>query len=256
MFWGLLSTNYMLLLGMGFLFVASSAAALNRHLVYVSLYAFVLLVVVLNPAFWEFYAKYVTGYINLRLMWAVPIPFMFTVLAGMAWQSLPRGWAMCIPVALVLGMIAPGSILHQAAFGLAPIKVPQPAYDLAIEINARTPQNDVILAPEDISAWVATLEEDRPVVDGRWLYIPQRKRMLPPDDHAAREHLFNWTEGKEGADLTMEEAAVFMDHIGVRVVVTRDGTPAHETMQASSLAYGFAPVMEKGGFTVFQRRQP
>jgi hypothetical protein len=44
-----------------------------------------------------------------------------------------------------------------------------------------------------------------------------------------------------------------MNRVGVDMVVTRDGSPADETMQAAA-SYGFTPVIARDGITAFLRK--
>ncbi len=186
MFWGLLGANYSHLAGLCLMFGAAMAAILNRDLRFISVYVLVLFALILNPYLWDFYGRAVTGNLNSRLMWAVPVPFILAILAGVVWtSSVPL--RRTLTLVLIGGfVILPGSVIHTAQWGIAGLKIPQPDYAIAQQVNGMTQQDGLILAPEEISTWIPTLDGARAVVEGRAIYLAQRKKQLSEEEYANR----------------------------------------------------------------------
>ena len=252
MLWGLFGSPAALLSGLALLFFAAGAAAVSPVLDSISLYVLVLLVLVLNPFLWDFYGRHVTGNLNYRLLWSVPIPLAFASLASVTWMSLSRSWRPVIAFGLLALTVVPGSVLHRVEWGPSLIKVPPLEYAAAREINSLTPDNGgLILAPETVAAWIPTLDEARPVVESRSLYLPQRLSM-PPDEHQLRQRLFDWVSGRARCDA--REASSALRELNVETIAIRDDVKSAPAREQLSRISNYAVAAHIGEYMVYARK--
>jgi hypothetical protein len=169
MLWGIFGSPPVMVLGMTVFFAALAAPILCKRFWPISVYLALALIPLLLPL----YAENVTGYINHRLFWAVPIPFLIAAMMGLFWAAGRIPVRIAVVTVLMAGVLGPGSILHKAELGFSALKVPSTQFRIAQRVS----ETDIglLLAPESVSAWVTVLEDRPPVVEGRWLYIPQRE---------------------------------------------------------------------------------
>jgi hypothetical protein len=252
MLWGLLGSPAALVGALMLLFLAAGAALFSTIFRGVSLYAFVLVVLVLNPFLWEFYGRHVTGNLNYRLLWSVPLPLVVAAITGMIWRSSPRMLRLGVAVALVGATVSSGSVLRRVEWGPSLVKVPAAQYRAAQTINALTPKNGLILAPEEIAAWIPTLDDARPVVEARALYLPQRAADMPAYQHRLRQFLFEWaSEPKDGGSSV---AAKALDGLNVQTVAIRNDAISAPMRQEMTTVSNYAIVDRVGQYIVYARR--
>lgn len=253
MVWGVFGSNYALLSVLGLAFLASIAGVFHTRLRIVSLYMLGLFVVVLNPFLWDFYGENVTGNINYRLIWAVPVPFIVAIVTTLIWFSNLRLLRVAVGVLALGFIVGPGSIVHEANIGLAFKKVPPEIYGVAVQTNGLTEQDRRILAPEEVSAWIPTLEDARPVVEGRQIYIPQRQGQLPEAELSQRALLFGWIAATEVPEVSSSDVRAALDQLAIETIAVREGLPAHTLLAGGEFPFDLTEQI--GEFAVFARRE-
>lgn len=257
--WGLFGSPYMHALGLALLLAAAGAALAGAALRPVTLYTLVLLLLVMNPFLWDIYNRAVTGGNNTRIYWAVPLPFLLSLGAGLLWQT--RSFLLrALLVAGLAGLaVAPGSIFYKTTPGLALLKVPAQDYRFAKTVNALATDADVILAPEEIAAWIPTFEDARPVVEARELYLVQRGGQFARDDLLQRATLFMFWTGEPmlwRADKPLErldELGALLGRFAVSIVVLDTERPYHMASLETLRALGFAEQAAAGKYRVLKR---
>jgi hypothetical protein len=230
------------------MFGAAAAALLERRLAAVSVAVLVALLLVFNPVLWRLYGEQVTGHLNYRLLWAVPFPLLLSMVSGELWISTPA--AVRVGGAVLLAAMAAVG-LADVTWGFAPVKVPQPDYAIAREVNERSPCGGLILAPQEISTWITTFEDARPVVEGRGIYTTQRVSFMPPEQYRDRSMLFNWVSqlAPGAADVTTYLPA--LRRLGVRVVVVHDPGAAQRSIRDDPRAGEFTLDRQIGAYQLY-----
>ncbi|EYD70868.1 DUF6077 domain-containing protein [Limimaricola hongkongensis] len=251
--WRLLGEPYLHAAFLVVLIAAALSGLVLRPLRAVSLYVGLFFLVVFNPFLWELYGASVTGNVNERLLWAVPVPLIAATALGLAWVSLRAPLARAALGLAVLATTAlPGSLLLQQerfAWRVSPIKVMQPAYDTAREVNGVLRDDQVALLPEPLAIWVVTLDDARPVVEARAIYTPQRRHLLPDNHLQTRRALFDWVSCRgEGA---ISERA--LSEIGVGLVVIPTGACGPDLAATLDTIATLRPVGELGNFRLYHR---
>lgn len=250
--WSMLGSPVVLAGVLVLLFLAAGAAILHKSFRNISLYVLVLLLLVLNPFLWPAYGRDVTGNLNVRLLWAVPLPLILALLTTVGWRSLSRRLALLLGFVLLAATILPSSILHRTSWSPSLLKVPQPQYHVAQAINAQAPPGAVILAPEEIATWIPTFDDARPVVEAREIYLPQRSGEISPDQLTQRKSLFEWINEKRS--LTTPAALEALERLDVRVIVVRDDSgcaPIRAVLRQNSDYTLMEPV---NGYLVYFRK--
>lgn len=155
-----------------------------------------LFVILANPVLSPFWAHYLTGNLNWRLFWAFPVLLLIAItLQGSIRLLNERGrlqWM--VPAVLLIGSVATGfSTLAPAkwhSLGLVADRTPMPEYQIAKVLRDSLRPADGVLAPNNISAYLATLQRHpRPVIT-RPLYLIHLKRHLPLADLEERALLY------------------------------------------------------------------
>jgi Family of unknown function (DUF6077) len=249
--WALFGTPYALAGGLSLLFAAAAAAFLHRVLRGVSIYVLALLIVVVNPFVWDLYGRAVTGNVNYRLLWAVPLPLVLAAMTGVAWRSTPKGFRPVLIAVLIAAMAAPGSILNRVTWGFSLLKVPQPYFRVARKVDALALDNGLILAPEEIAAWIPTLDNAHPVVEARWVYLMQRAADVPPRQYRLRKFLFEWVS----ADLRDSSATVAaaLKALNVQLVVIRDDARSAQVRQEIKTFAAYSMIDKFDHYLVYAR---
>jgi hypothetical protein len=249
--WDVLGTPSALVGGLGLLFLASAAALLNVGLRSATLYALVLLAVVVNPLTWDFYGRHVTGNVNYRLLWAVPLPLFVAAVTVVLWRSAQPRWRLAVAVALLAATASPGSVLRRVHWGPSLLKVPEPQYALARSVNDLTPQGGMILAPQEIARWIPTLQDGRPVVEACENYLPQRASQLPARQYALRSLLIEWLWMRRPSD--SEAVAQALDALDVRTVVVGGDPGSSLVRQQMTADPTYRRDADVGVYWVFRR---
>lgn len=249
--WDVLGSPGALIGGLGLLFLASAAAFLNVGLRSITLYVLVLLVLVIDPFLWGLYGRHVTGNLNYRLFWAVPLPLFVAAVTAVLWRSWQPRWRLALAIALLAAVASPGSILRRVHWGPSLVKVPQLEYAVARSVNTVTPQGGMILAPEAIAAWIPTLEGGRPVVEARALYLPQRATHMPARQYALRDLLVEWLWMQRRTD--SQRVAQALDALDVRTVVVAGDSGSTAMRQQMIANATYRHTQSVGGYWVFRR---
>lgn len=250
MLWGVFGSPPTMILGLALLFAAIISPIMAKGFRPISIYFALTLLLVLNPILLPPYAEYVTGYINYRLFWAVPAPFLIAVFFGLLWSSGRLSIRTGIAVLLVSGLIGSGSILNKAEFGFAALKVPTPEFEIAERIVEYDLGTRLLLAPESVSAWVTVFEGRPPVVEGRWLYIPQREdsEFRQVLDQRADLYVF-WNRDPRAFDDNVDFLASISD-LGVRAVLLDTKKALHVILEDALLNTGFEIAWREGDYTL------
>lgn len=158
-----------------------------------SFYTLAVLITIFNPLLWPYWGAYVTGNVNYRLFYAVPIYFLMAIACVQISARLRGAEKAILPFTLIGMMFLPSSMLWRAGNAQTLLRVPSETYAGAQFLNRLG--DTVLLAPEPYAAWIPTLEEARPVVMARRIDFVQRKAQFTPEDYAARLRLHDWING-------------------------------------------------------------
>lgn len=248
MMWGIWGSPPMMVVGLALLFIAMLSPLFSLKFSPVSVYFLVALAFILNPLLLPFYAEYVTGYINHRLFWAVPTVFFIAVMLGFLWSSRWLFAKFGVLVFLILSVLGPGSILHKAQLGFALLKVPNEEFQIAQRIVQSDMGNRLLLAPEDISAWVAALEGRPPLVEGRWLYIPQRKDTAYQEILDQRGEIYIHFNHKTDLFPNEMDFLTTASEVGVRAILLDSEIGLHAILENTLLGFGYEVIWRDGKF--------
>lgn len=244
--WSIVGSPPNMLLGLALMFGVACMPFWVPALRGATAYVLGLLVFVVNPFLWPAYGA-LTGNLNYRLFWAVPVPLIFAIVLGLVWSMRRGSLRLAVLVVLVLGVVGPGSLLHKTSFGFAPLKVP-PTYGIARRIVAETPPGGLVLAPEEVSAWVPVIEGAPAVVEGRALYIPQRHDAMRQDLLDRRGDLYLFWVSKEGRGRDPATVLPLFGALGVNAVLIDDTRPHHGALIDSLRAAGFREAWHQGPY--------
>ncbi len=232
-------------------FGASAAALLERRFMTISLSVLIALLLVFNPLLWQAYADHVTGHLNNRLFWATPFPLMLAIASGVLWISVPSAGRIALVALIGAAIASPQSGLYDLGWGFSAAKVPQPDYSIAVQVNALAPCGGLILAPEELSTWITTLEDARPVVEARGIYATQRRAFMPAAQYSARWKLYFWTTLEAGGPVPIDEFRALLQELAVRVVVVRNASRVLAAIRADPVPGDFTLVRELPPFQIF-----
>jgi hypothetical protein len=243
-----------LALALALLFAACAAAFFQPRLRSVSLYAAGVLVLALNPFTWSLYGRLVTGNLNYRLMWAVPLPLVLAGLLGLAWSTRNLIARSLVAASLLAGICGPWSILHKVEFGPAFTKVPRDEFQVARMVVQSALPADLALAPEEIAAWIPTQEGAPAVVEGRALYIPQRRGAGHSEALADRAAAFLLWDGRQEAQAGIERPFMDeLDRLGVTIIVLDARRPVHARMLPLLRSMSFVESGTHGAYVILRR---
>ena len=207
------------------------------------------LLTIANPFLSDLWGKFVTGNLNWRLFWVLPIVPMSAIFVITGIQAVMRSRAANWGVVAILGVIAltwQHSNLSKSGVGWSLLKVPEPAYQFAREAAATAPREKAVLAPREIAAWIPTIENHPPLIVGRPLYLLHLQRMLSQDQMIQRSILFDYVDPEQrhddGAGKPLHDFLVGTGHL-------KNGGPAidaAEVLQQSldSLNIGLVVIRE------------
>lgn len=251
--WSVFSTPMVLLLSLGALFLGVCLPLFHRGLTAAGLYTVLLLALVLNPFLWPHYGAMVTGNINYRLLWAVPVPLIAALGLGMVWMTRHPWARVAVLGVMVLGLLSPGALWRQAAFGLAVLKVPPVEFALAHRVVDSLGPEARLLAPEEISAWVTVLEQAPHVVEGRQIYSPQRVDPRFAQALAVRGTLFaRWSANAPGSEDGLDLMPL-LDTANVSAVLMDTRRPHHGALRDVLAQAGFDPLWRDGPYRLLAK---
>lgn len=250
MMWGIWGSPPMMVVGLALLFIAMLSPLFSRKFSAVSIYFLVALAFILNPLLLPFYAEYVTGHINHRLFWAVPTVFAIAVILGFLWSSSWLFARIGVLVFLILGALGPGSILHKAQLGFSVLKVPNEEFQIAQRIVQSDLGNRLLLAPESISAWVAVLEGRPSLVEGRWLYIPQREDLAYREILDQRGEIYVHFNRRTDLFTNDMDFLTTASDAGVHAILLDTEIGLHASLESNLLDFGYKVIWEDGKFVL------
>ena len=232
--------------------MAALAGLVGRGGRWVSGYLAAFLIFVMNPLLWPVYDRFVTGGLNFRLWWALPVPtFLAMALTwGLIRIGLPRaGGALAaaglagmsvLPTGL-LGM--PETLLHPSIHKLPPDRLP-----VVREVLAIAPPEGTVLAPESIAALLPIWEGHPKLVFSRVLYLEHNAPLLTPEQLEPRKRLADWVSG--AAEVPVPQVVEALRQLGVRVIVLEE-TPLAVNAQTVMQQAGASPAATVAGHVLW-----
>jgi hypothetical protein len=218
--------------------------------------------IVLNPFIHRPLAEALTGNLNWRLFFALPVPALLGIAlakgavqvfrTGPARRALP--WAAA--AVLLLAAFGPTSILDERnrtffePFGLDVTE----GYSAAVEIERRLAQNAVVLAPVAVASWLSTFESLPSQVGVHIYHFHFYAQTRSETDVAMRFSALRFATSGPAADMDVAATlASFVETFGVTdfVLDLEIGRAAEMAEAARSL--GFAPVWQGPRFQHFQK---
>ncbi|MEO1530965.1 MAG: hypothetical protein AAFU72_02220, partial [Pseudomonadota bacterium] len=238
----------------GFL-AAACLPLIDRRLRPLAVCGLATLLLVLNPFLWDLYGRLVTGNVNDRLFWVVPFPFLLAVLLGLVWSTRVRLLQVPLALTLAYGLFWPGSIVHRAELGPTLLKVPAEDFALAERLRDTLEPSDLLLAHEEVSLWVPTLEQAPHVVEGRLIYSAQRADPDFQEVLASRVAVFrhwSWYEGHHISFVAPPTVST-LESLGVTAVLVDSARAHHRALLDDLLAHGFSRRWTEGDFSLLVR---
>lgn len=186
------------------------------------------LLFVLNPFLWPLYDGSVTGGLNFRLWWAVPVPLVFAIF--LAWTVIRFErlfWPFPVTIVALIALgFGPGGLagMPGTQFALSLTKRPPERSKVAQEVIA-VAHGEKVLAVEDIAAWLPTFEDHPPQVYVRQIYIDQNMTVVPAPDLDPRGVLASWINADSETELDGLSDALL--HQCPQVIVISRQNPPH-----------------------------
>jgi hypothetical protein len=243
--WEMASEKTTLGLLIGTLALAALAGRIGAGGRWLTAYLAAFLVLVLNPLLWPVYERFVTGGLNYRLWWTLPLPgfLAFALTYAVLRSGWPRAGGTLIAAGLAgLTLMPTGLIgMTETTLGLSAHKIPPEASAVARGVLSKAPDTGTVLAPERISAWLPVWEGHPDLVYARTLYLGHSATRVAPERLAPRQLLADWVAGKKGIPTDKVLAALRL--LDVRVIVLPDGEgPADAEAVLKALQATSAPL--------------
>ena len=226
--WNMAADKLTLAVLMVTLIAAALAARTGPAGRWITAYLLAFLVLTLNPLLWPIYQTFVTGGLNFRLWWALPLPTFLAI--GLTWVILQTSWMRTAATAVggVLAVMAlmPSGLIGMANTYLLPggYKIPPNAARTVQDVLAAAPAEGTVLAPEEIAAWLPIWEDHPALVYSRRLYLLQSAPVVGADRLFPRQMLAGWVMGE--AEMRSSDLRAALAALNVRVVVLPDGGAA------------------------------
>lgn len=199
-----------------------------------------------NPILFDSFADHVTGNLNYRLFYAIPIPALTGIgLAALVRGLSPKLRAVIAGLALLAALLSPLSILaprnggHLDPLGL---KVVQGDYRIAQEVAGATTAADTVLAPEPVAVWLATLQPLRRQIAVRDLYLVHYRHTMTPEALGLRHALFDLVNGKTDAPDTEDTLRRGVREFGLSAILFAADNPRTTAIARTARALGFTLV--------------
>ncbi len=224
------------------LFAGAGAAVLVRGGTWASWYLLGCLVFVFNPLLWPYYDRIVTGGLNFRLYWAVPLPLFLAAIA--TWAVMRRGAVVqgaSIAAALALALSPAGIFLMEGtSIALSPHKVPAQEFALARKLDRLASPQQTVLAPEAIAQWIATSENHARPIYTRLDYLSQVKMAADSEQLERRLRLARWINDPDSTSAPQEDlqavcvSVIFMQREGAGEILNSLGYAAVDTQNSTN----------------------
>lgn len=212
------------------------------------------LLFVLNPFLWPTYNGSVTGGLNFRLWWAVPVPFLFAVFLAWVVIRFDRrvGLFPVTVVALSALSLTPGGLvgMPETELSLSLTKRPPGRADVAEKVIAMA-QGKRVLAVEDIAAWIPTFENHPPQVYIRRIYLDQNMTVVAAADLGPRRVLADWIN----SGMELENLPDSLVHVCPQVIVISKQKPPHEP-EAFARRYHGNLILDMHGYQAYETSLP
>jgi len=219
--------------------------------------AFALLV--LNPLLNTLFADKVTGNLNWRLFFAFPAPvFAGLAIAGL-WARLRDRFAIRIGdhvaglLLLVIAALGPASIFWQSSvtFGAFKLDVDE-AYSVARAIDTRLRPGSTVLAPVQVSAWLSTMDDPKPMVVARHVYLTHYRNTRPKADVDLRFSALDYVSYGQPINtpvpLTIER---YIGYFGITDIVMERNNPLFVDTRAELIRRGWREAGEVDNYVLF-----
>lgn len=187
------------------------------------------LLFVLNPFLWPMYDGFVTGGLNFRLWWAVPVPFLFSIF--LAW-SVILFYRLVWPFPVIVAALSTLSFAQGGLFGmsetqlaLSPTKRPAEQSEVAQQVIVIS-QGRKVLAVESISAWLPTFENHPPQVYIRKIYLDHNMTVVAATKLEPHSILANWVNAD--SEMGLENLSEALTRQCPEIIVVSKKTPPHE----------------------------
>ncbi len=178
---------------------AAMAACFLRGGRWVSAFVVMTLLFVINPWLWPAYDRFVTGGLNFRLWWAIPVPMMLAVFLtrGIVASGWPRAGAGLAGAALLLAAMMPFGLIGMRETHIMPsmVKLPADEHQVVRHVLTLASHKHPILAVEPVAALIPGFEDSPPLVYSRRLYLDQSAPIVRPEQLRPRRILSNWVNG-------------------------------------------------------------
>jgi len=201
--------------------------------------------VLLNPYLSHWVAANLTGPSFWRSMWSLPLPVLLALFL-ISPLHLARGTASriasrvaCVALcATFLAVVPAFSALSERNAGAGGVgirvgrqrvKAPEGPYRWAAALNAAVPPEAVVVAPSDISLWIATFHHHAHPLQARKLYLSQQRAHLGEEDVKLRVFMTQYVGG--GAEDQKDAGAYFargLEVFDVKGVLLRNSGRAVE----------------------------
>ncbi|KIC45526.1 hypothetical protein RA28_10650 [Ruegeria sp. ANG-S4] len=233
--------------------IAAAAACFLRGGRWISAFVVMTLLFVINPWVWPAYDRFVTGGLNFRLWWAIPVPMMLA--AFLTWGVVASGWTRAgvaiVCAALLLATMTPFGLIGTRDTSILPsmVKLPVNEQKVAAHVLAIATHEHPVLAAEPVAALLPGFEGSPPLVYSRRLYLDQSTPVVAPEQLRPRRILSNWVNGDEDADaIAVIEA---MQTLCVDLVILSPPQTASAQMQVLN-DISAASVAQIAGYHIYK----
>lgn len=200
--------------------LVACAARVTEQGRFATSYLFVALLFVINPLLWPIYDSHVTGALNFRLWWALPVPMMLAAAATWVLGAHARRWSvLALGLAAAMALFWPSSIFRTEGtdLRLSLHKVPEPAFQISSEVRAIVRDGRLVLAPEHISELLTVATPRVRPVFVRALYLDQSLPLINGADIQSRQALADWIDGRD--DMSDGQLSEMLSRLSVGLVV-------------------------------------
>jgi hypothetical protein len=229
--------------------LAGRTAAAGR---WVAAYLALFLILCVNPVLWPLYDRFVTGGLNFRLWWTLPLPTFLAV--ALTWAVVRTGWpkagSILVATGLAVMALLPSGLIGMPGTELRPSihKMPADLSIVAAEVSASATADGAVLAPEAVATWLLVREGHPDLVYTRRLYLRHNGQIVQPEHLAPRQFLADWING--AADATQPELLAAIQLLNVRLIVLprHDGPRGAQPLLAAADA---REIREVSGYTIW-----
>jgi hypothetical protein len=205
----------------------------------------------------------VTGGSFWRTLWALPVPILIslTLIAPLAFVARPRrlpiGVAAWLLVLGAFAWLAPASAgpsrANHVALGWPALKVPELTYHAAAALSRSVPPGSVVVAPGDVSPWVATFHQRSFPVVVRDLYLVPFRAQIAEEEMLLRLYMTAVVGGEYAGPNVVPRFRAGLDRFAVKGVCLRrakGAAPLRDVLRGA----GFVRRGEAPGHEIWVRR--